>query len=119
MLESQINDYGNLPTTNNFQLLPFSVENHGYIHPQSLKLVEVLASKAALTWRLPSKIIYEFYLKMLSVSLHRGVGISIVSRARTIASGIATSKNAAWTPVVPEEVRAYMHIIDRFKGVYL
>ena len=51
---------------------------------------------------------------MLSVSLHRGVGISIVSRARTIASGgIATSKNAAWKPVVPEEVRAYMHIDRR------
>ena len=48
---SKVNDYyGNLPTTdNNFQLLPFSIENHGYIDPRSLKLLELLAAKAELT----------------------------------------------------------------------
>ena len=108
--KEKIQDYGNLPETNNIQLLPFSVENHGFIHQQSLKLVEVLAAKAELTWRLPSKVIFEYWLKLLSIALQRGIGIAIVSRARTITSGIAASKSAAWRPVIPEEVRVYMHV---------
>ncbi len=59
----KVNDYGELPTKNNFHLLPFIVENHGFIHPQSLKLLEVLAAKAELTWLLPSKVIFEYWLK--------------------------------------------------------
>lgn len=109
----KINDYGNLPTTNNFQLLPFSIENHGFIEPRSLKLLEVLAAKAEISWRIPSKVIYGYYLKLISVSLQRGMANSIVSRARTISSGIATSKSAAWRPVIPEQVREYMHIDRR------
>ena len=65
------NDYGELPTKNNFHFLPFIVENHGFIQPQSLKLLEVLAAKAELTWRLPSKVIFEYWLKVLFVTVHR------------------------------------------------
>jgi hypothetical protein len=39
----KVNDYGELPTKNSFHFSPFIVENHGFIHPQSLKLLEVLA----------------------------------------------------------------------------
>ncbi len=79
-----------------FHFIPFIVENHGFIHPQSLKLLEVLAAKAELTWRLPSKVIFEYWLKVLSVTVHRAMANSIVSRARTLTSGIATSKRSAW-----------------------
>ncbi len=52
--------------------------------PQSLKLLEVLAAKAELTWRLPSTVIFEYWLKVLSVTVHRAMANSIVSRARTL-----------------------------------
>jgi hypothetical protein len=107
------NDYGELPTKNNFHFLPFIVENHGFIHPQSLKLLEVLAAKAELTWRLPSKVIFEYWLKVLSVTVHRAMANSIVSRARTLTSGIATSKRSAWKPIIPEDVREYMYMNGR------
>ena len=105
----KMNDYGELPIQNNFHFLPFIVENHGLIHSHSLKLIEVLASKAELTWRLPSKIIFEYWLKLLSVTLHRAMANSIVSRARSITCGIA-SKGSTWKPIVPEEIRAYVHM---------
>ena len=109
----KVNDYGELPTKNNFHFLPFIVENHGFIHPQSLKLLEVLAAKAELTWRLPSKVIFEYWLKVLSVTVHRAMANSIVSRARTLTSGIATSKRSAWKPIIPEDVREYMYMNGR------
>ena len=43
-----------------------------------------IAAKAELTWRLPSKVIFEYWLKVLSVTVHRAMANSIVSRARTI-----------------------------------
>jgi hypothetical protein len=70
------------------------VQNHGFIHPQSLKLLDVQAAKAELTWCLPSKVIFEYWLKVLSVTLHRAMAYSIVWRARTLTSGIATPPSA-------------------------
>jgi hypothetical protein len=56
--QHKVNDDGELPTKNNFHFIPFIVENHGFIHPQSLKLLEVLAAKAEFTWRLKQHIYY-------------------------------------------------------------
>jgi hypothetical protein len=71
----------NTRLTTMVHFLPFIVENHAFIHPQSLKLLEVLAANAELTCRLPSKVIFKYWLKAISVTRHRAMADSIVSRA--------------------------------------
>jgi hypothetical protein len=44
-------------------------------------------------------------LKVISVTSHRAMANSIVSRARTLTSGIATSKRSAWKPIIPEDAQ--------------
>ena len=97
--------YGGSPAAHNYQMLPYVVESHGLIHPTSLKLLEVLAHRTESVWRLRAKTIYDFWLKLLSVSLQRSVAQSILFRARTLTCHTEGRDNIL--PIDIDEVRTY------------
>ena len=97
--------YGGSPAAYKFQLLPYVVEDRGYTHPESLKLLEVLAHRTEIAWRLRAKIIYDFWLKLLSVTLQRSIAHSILFRARTLTCRTEGRDNIL--PIDIDEVRTY------------
>ena len=103
--QSKVLTYGGSPAAYKFQLLPYVVEDRGYTHPESLKLLEVLAHRTEIAWRLRAKIIYDFWLKLLSVTLQRSIAHSILFRARTLTCRTEGRDNIL--PIDIDEVRTY------------
>ena len=69
-------------------LLPFVIESNGLLHPKSKQFLKWLANKCADMRRLSPKVMYNFFLKSVSITLQRNIAKSINSRLATCLSNI-------------------------------
>jgi hypothetical protein len=73
-----------LCTAAGFGFLPIIFETNGYAHKEVLTLLDHTSKKASDTVGIPAGILYNYYLKLLSVSMQRGLAASIITKLSSV-----------------------------------
>ena len=69
-----------------FSFMPFIFESTGYLHPESLKFIRLLARKASEVKRIREETLYKYFMKRLTSSLQDGISNAILDRMVSVAS---------------------------------
>ena len=79
MLELSVN-------SNNFDFIPFIFETNGYIHPTSRLFLKKLAKVAADIKKVNCNILFNYFVKRLSICLQKNLAHGINSRVLQVMS---------------------------------
>jgi hypothetical protein len=80
MFQVKNDKYVPLCTAAGFGFLPIIFETNGYAQKEVLTLLDNTSKKASDTSCIPAGILYNYYLKLLSVSLQKGITASITTK---------------------------------------
>ena len=75
----KVNKYQRVCNTNGVSFLPFIMESNGFIHPKSKLFLQDLAKQASFFRHIPWNNLFQFFLSILSVSLHSALSRAIIT----------------------------------------
>jgi len=80
----KVNKYQRVCNNNGVSFLPFIMESNGFIHPQSKLFLEDLAKQASFFRHIPWTNLFQFFLSILSVSLHSALSRAIITHTSSL-----------------------------------
>jgi hypothetical protein len=87
MFDKKNDGYLQLCTTAGFGFLPIVFETNGSVHKDVIKLLDDTSKRAADTSCIPAATLYNYYLKLLSISLQKGLAASITTKLSFVIRG--------------------------------
>lgn len=87
MFTKKNRDYLTLCNDNGFGFLPIVFETNGFMHEAVCKLLQDTSKRASEISSIPAGTLYNYYLKLLSVSLQKGLADSITTKLSHVIRG--------------------------------